>query len=47
MKSVLHNWVDGDAARILSTCRAAMQPDARARVGAKRSPLSVIAATPT
>jgi hypothetical protein len=29
MKSVLHNWEDGDAARILSTCRAAMQADAR------------------
>ncbi|HEV8390659.1 MAG TPA: methyltransferase [Dongiaceae bacterium] len=29
MKSVLHNWEDGDAARILSTCRAAMKPGAR------------------
>jgi SAM-dependent methyltransferase len=29
MKSVLHNWDDVDARRILATCRAAMQPDAR------------------
>lgn len=29
MKSVLHNWDDTDAARILATCRAAMAPDAR------------------
>ena len=29
MKSVLHNWEDGDAVRILSTCRAAMKADAR------------------
>jgi hypothetical protein len=29
MKSVLHNWDDTDALRILSTCRAAMAPDAR------------------
>ena len=29
MKSVLHNWEDGDAGRILATCRAAMKPHAR------------------
>ncbi len=29
MKSVLHNWDDTDAERILSTCRAAMAPEAR------------------
>lgn len=29
MKSVLHNWDDADAQRILATCRAAMAPDAR------------------
>ena len=29
MKSVLHNWDDTDAQRILSTCRAAMAPEAR------------------
>ena len=29
MKSVLHNWDDIDARRILATCRAAMAPDAR------------------
>ena len=29
MKSVLHNWDDIDALRILSTCRAAMAPEAR------------------
>jgi SAM-dependent methyltransferase len=29
MKSVLHNWDDADAERILTTCRAAMAPDAR------------------
>ena len=29
MKSVLHNWDDTDAGRILSTCRAAMAPEAR------------------
>jgi hypothetical protein len=29
MKSVLHNWDDTDALRILSTCRAAMAADAR------------------
>jgi len=29
MKSVLHNWDDADAQRILTTCRAAMAPDAR------------------
>ena len=29
MKSVLHNWDDTDAARILATCRAAMAPEAR------------------
>jgi SAM-dependent methyltransferase len=29
MKSVLHNWDDTDAMRILSVCRAAMAPDAR------------------
>ena len=29
MKSVLHNWDDTDALRLLSTCRAAMAPDAR------------------
>ena len=29
MKSVLHNWDDTDALRILSTCRAAMAPEAR------------------
>jgi hypothetical protein len=26
---VLHNWDDTDALRLLSTCRAAMAPDAR------------------
>jgi O-methyltransferase domain/Dimerisation domain len=29
MKSVLHNWDDADAQRILMTCGAAMRPDAR------------------
>jgi hypothetical protein len=29
MKSVLHNWDDTDALRILTTCRAAMAPEAR------------------
>jgi SAM-dependent methyltransferase len=29
MKSVLHNWDDPDAQRILATCRAAMAPEAR------------------
>jgi hypothetical protein len=29
MKSVLHNWDDTDAQRILATCRAAMAPGAR------------------
>jgi hypothetical protein len=29
MKSVLHNWDEVDARRILSTCRAAMKPEAR------------------
>ncbi|MEZ5830686.1 MAG: methyltransferase [Dongiaceae bacterium] len=29
MKSVLHNWDDVDAHRILATCRAAMKPEAR------------------
>jgi SAM-dependent methyltransferase len=29
MKSVLHNWDDVDARRILATCRNAMKPDAR------------------
>jgi hypothetical protein len=29
MKSVLHNWDDTDAQRILSTCRATMAPEAR------------------
>lgn len=29
MKSVLHNWDDCDAGRILATCRAAMSADAR------------------
>ncbi|HKP27536.1 MAG TPA: methyltransferase, partial [Dongiaceae bacterium] len=29
MKSVLHNWDDTDALRLLSTCRAAMAPQAR------------------
>lgn len=29
MNSVLHNWDDTDAGRILSTCRAAMAPEAR------------------
>ena len=29
MKSVLHNWDDIDAARILGACRAGMAPDAR------------------
>jgi hypothetical protein len=29
MKSVLHNWDDTDALRLLSTCRAAMAPKAR------------------
>lgn len=29
MKSVLHNWDDIDAVRILATCRAAMAPEAR------------------
>jgi hypothetical protein len=27
MKSVLHNWDDTDALRLLSTCRAAMAPE--------------------
>ena len=29
MKSVLHNWDDTDALRILATCRTAMKPEAR------------------
>ena len=29
MKSVLHNWDDADAQRILTTCGSAMAPDAR------------------
>lgn len=29
MKSVLHNWDDADASRILATCRTAMKPEAR------------------
>jgi hypothetical protein len=29
MKSVLHNWDDRDAHRILATCRAVMKPEPR------------------
>jgi len=39
LKSVLHNWPDGDAERILRCCRRAMSPSARLLIAERVVPL--------
>ena len=38
LKSILHDWPDADAARILATCRRSMGPDARLLAVERRLP---------